>query len=123
MSRAERKRTEREAAKKENEAVYNVKHSELQVMVENAIAIRVQESATRVGLNTMLVLLEVLHDEYGFRKKRLQRVYERMRFKFSAIHEGYATYDEIEKWMREIAGLDLNVEGSLPKEMRGESNE
>ena len=106
-ARAERKRTEREQAKKT--VTYNYTQDDLKRAVENALN---EERSKIVGIvvhqYTCAVAI-VLRDKLDFGRTRLLRTLEYINDTFDSIDKGYLSMEDIKKTIADETGIDLKV--------------
>ena len=61
-------------------------------------------------VDTMVILMAVtLHDEFGFREKRVQRAIDRFMFKANCLDEDYTTWQEQIEILKEELGIELSI--------------
>ena len=57
----------------------------------------------------MTQLLYTLHEEYGFKRKRLERVMDRMLFQHECINEGYVSEEDMLGVLRNEAKMQITL--------------
>lgn len=102
LPRAERKRIEKEKAKK-GKATYNITAEQLRQIKIDAYKHEAEQFAKvrEAMINTAISVIVnasciVLADEYGFGKKRLQKYSDRMMAQMECITGGYVTLEEMQ---------------------------
>ncbi len=107
-SRAERRR-EKQGVK---DPVYNIKKSEIdRMVVEQVQTIRekmTEDIALRVSTMFLAYCFVVLHDQFGFGKKRLMRFREEIDKLADLINEDYVTNKDLVKLCEEEFKLDID---------------
>ena len=104
MTRAERRRKQRELEKKNK--VYNLSVQDIAQMKIDAV-----EEATRIGFKTMLVFpLIVLRDKHGFGRKRMNDFVEDVLDQYKMFEEGYFSLEDINKVLEEEVGIKISKE-------------
>jgi len=108
MNRAE-KRRKKQGVK---DPVYNIKKSEIdRMVVEQVQAIRekmTEDIALRVSTMFLAYCYVVLHDQFGYGKKRLLRFREEIDKLADCINEDYVTNSDLVKLCEEEFGLDID---------------
>jgi hypothetical protein len=104
-NRAERRRQER--AMRKSEAVYNIKRSDLEYIHDEAI----KSVARRVVPMVLYTSLMVLHDKYGFEKKRLGDFTESVFDLYEAIDQQFVSFDDLAKAIEEETGVVITGNG------------
>ena len=102
LPRAERRRIEKEQAKK-GKATYNITAEQLRQIKIDAYKYeaeqfaKVREAMINTAINVILnASCIVLADEYGFGQKRLQKYSDRMMAQMECITGGYVTLEEMQ---------------------------
>lgn len=61
-------------------------------------------------LDTVLTMtVAVLHDEFDFGKKRIQRFFDRYMFKSSCLQGGFATWQDYADTIKEELGITIDI--------------
>ena len=106
-ARAERKRAERELAKKT--VTYNYTQDDLKRAVENALIEERRKIINIVVHQYTCAVALVLRDRLDFGKTRLLRTLEQINDTFDSIDKGYLFIDDIIKTISDETGIDLVV--------------
>lgn len=103
MNRAERRRAERE--RKNGEAVYQVKRSDLERLHDDAMT----QVSRKVIPVVLLTSLMVLRDKYGFGRKRLGDFAESVFEIYEAVDTDYVSFDDLAETIEKETGVKLSV--------------
>ena len=106
-ARAERKRAERERAKKT--VTYNYTREDLKRAVDMAIGEERRKIIDIAVCQYTCAVAIVLRDKLGFGQTRLLRVLEQINETFDSIDRGYISVDDIVKVISEETGIELVV--------------
>lgn len=71
---------------------------------------KVDELSARISRDFMAMVLLVLHDEFGFGRKRLMRVYTRVADMADALNKGLLTFADIRQTLIEEVDIDIEQE-------------
>lgn len=104
-NRAERRRQER--ALRKGEAVYNVKRSDLEYLHDEAL----KSVAKRVIPLVLYTSLMVLHDKYGFGRKRLGDFTEEVFNLYEAIDKKFVTFEDLVEAIEKETGVKISGDG------------
>ena len=73
----------------------------------------IEEAIEEMKLNTIQTMLAmqcmVLHDEFGFGKKRLQQAVERFNLKVDCLCEGYVTWQDYIDTLKDEVDIELEI--------------
>ncbi len=73
----------------------------------------IEEAIEKMKLNTIQTMLAmwcmVLHDEFGFGKKRLQQAVERFNLKVDCLCEGYVTWQDYIDTLKDEVDIELEI--------------
>lgn len=105
MNRAERRRQQKSQVKKE--AVYSVKRGNLDY-AKRAAADMAIDTAFKLMLGIPVM---VLHDKYGFGKKRLPEFMDHVMELYDSFNRGYLTLDDIVECLEKETGIKLIEKG------------
>ena len=98
MTRAERRRQEKEAEKMAK--VYTLTQAQIDKLKDDAIT----EAANRAFVLCLGIPLLVMRDEKGWGKKRLEWLLEKCLAQYDCFQEGYITLNEIKQIIKEETG-------------------
>lgn len=101
MNRAERRRQER--ARIKGEKVLQVKRSDLEALYEDAL----KDTSKKTVPLTLYASLMVLHDKYGFRRKRLKAFAEYVFEIYEGLSQEYVGFDDIAEVIQKETGINL----------------
>lgn len=104
-NRAERRRAAKELRK--SEKVYNVKRSDLEHLHDEAL----RSVARRVIPMVLYTSLMVLHDKYGFGRKRLGDFTEEVFKLYEAIDQQFVSFEDLAKAIEEETGVQISGDG------------
>lgn len=88
--------------KKENKTI-QIRESELKSLKKELVDKAMQYSYT--------VMLNVMRDYFGFGKKRLHRVWDGIQDLGDSISKGYVSFYDLEKVLKEEAGIVMSING------------
>ena len=106
-ARAERKRAEKEQAKKT--VTYNYTQDDLKRAVEKALMEERRKVIDIVVHQYTCALAIVLRDKLDFGRTRLLRALEHVNDTFDSIDKGYLSMEDIKKTIADETGIDLVV--------------
>ena len=118
MSRAERRRAERETGKAAvKEPAYNLTQSQIDAMIETRIKELIPELTEKALLtmlcNGALVIdghfgeLNPLKDKQG--RNRIQRWFDLIQFQIECFAEQYVTGEDMRKFLKEKYDVEVNI--------------
>ena len=100
--------------KKTKTPTYTVTYNEIQNYIKQGYEKRKQGSIERASQLSMAVPIMVLRDEFGFGKKRIEKVVDAYMELYNAIDEGYLNLDDIIKTVNEETSVEIvNEETSV----------
>lgn len=106
-------RAERRAQAKLNRSQSNAKNAREAAAfansVEDEINRRVIAYGKRLFDSLMTQLLYGLHEEYGFKRKRLERVLDRLYYDQECLNEGYLTEEDMLDVLRKEAKMQITL--------------
>lgn len=86
---------------KQKVATYNLSKDQIEALKKDAV-----EKASEQAFILMLgIPLIVMRDEFGFGKRRLEHIAERMLSHYEAFEQGYVTLDDIKTTIEEETGI------------------
>lgn len=104
-NRAERRRQER--AMRKGDAVYNVKRSDLEYLHNEAL----KSVAKRVIPLVLYTSLMVLHDKYGFGRKRLGDFTEEVFNLYEGIDKEFVSFEDLANAIEKETGVKISGNG------------
>lgn len=103
MNRADRRKLQKQGVKVKPEPVINIKTSDVQNIKKEATT----EAIDKAFLLMLGLPMLVLHDNYGFGKKRCERFIDQVLEMYDAFNKDYLTLDDIHKCLWEEAGVKI----------------
>jgi len=103
MNRSERRKLQKQGKQVKPEAVINIKASDVKAMKEEAAKF----ASDRAFLLMLGLPMMVLHDKYGFGKKRCERFIDQVIELYDSFDKDYLTLDDIHKCLYDEAGIKL----------------
>ncbi|MBO5100591.1 MAG: hypothetical protein J6B63_04705 [Treponema sp.] len=100
MNRAERRRITKENQKN---PTLNIKVSDINKNKETATKDAVNEAVSLM----LSIPVMVLHDKYGFGKKRLQKFTDQCLELFDSFNKGYVSFEDLINTLKEETGVEV----------------
>lgn len=101
MKRAEIRRVHREQGK--NSKIYHMTAAQIQSLKEEAT----KDAAGQAFVLMMGLPLIVLHDKFGYGRKRLQRFGDELMNQYESFDEGYITLNDLLETIEEETGIKI----------------
>lgn len=88
--------------------------TKMPLTISSAKGVSWMKQASKDTIDTVLLMaLSVLHDEFGFGEKRLNRFMDRYALKTECMGEGYVCWEDLQDEMKEKFGFELKVSDLL----------
>lgn len=75
---------------------------------ERYVSERVDEIASEIARDYLLILMLVLHDEYGFGKRRIMHVYTRVCDLSDSVSKGLMTFEDVRQALIDECKWDID---------------